>query len=859
MSRFVRNQRGNRRRGVFDKTIVPKNDYWNPHQVLRPRVEEPILDLGKPVKILNVHVHEISLTYEGNPKNPTINEHVIPFAEIVGNPISEETLETGYSFETVQGESLLVKWYQGTDWYQRGVVIHNLNASNHPGYLPNYGNIAAVGIEWQTEDGSESGLNWAYRIGGSTYCPDLTKTRDYSMTFNLYWAPMVYKCGEYVNGDPKYCRSWSIADRGQFYAPNAIRPDAMCGDPLDRTIGRLGSKLPIRSYPALGEVGHGLMFMFKNTITKFLEVEPEPTEPVDPPEPTPTPTTSPTPTYPDPTFDLKDNVVLFTTEPIGEYLFSATADNYSSGNKNPGDDVLTGYQEFGEGEHPFSDGQFNSSIRSNCETIYVPPGMTLELYPLPNFEGTPYIVTGGKLLLAHPLRIDNATDENRWMTGHLGAWQEVLKPEIREIYYVHGTGDTWWEQAGRVDNVVFWNTYIRDGSFKVIGTGQGGDNQVDTALSFFCDGSVEPSTVNTDYWAGDRAWNAFTQQVVTNDLGEPLDSKFWEARNQLLELFNNANTPVANSIESISDFHLLLWNAITLAKSGALSIPTNTWEEFDTWCDDNLSCVTGVRRGMIYFSVKTKIPTIFKSSAQGYLEGSTPDIMAEYISKLPRNPVDWLDFNDVKQDPAGSLIGAFAADMYNESYPDLLENFSSFINFEPSALLYGEGAAIASNPHDYVKPMSTSWGTPVAHSVVNYAPYTTADFVAGDTAARNAIVAAEVAIHEFGHSVDYYNRQKNGVLFSAREDWLSIGGWGEHFGNTDDTSKHLIKDQTAAETGGMPKTNSGKEPAISDYGCMSPMEDFAEAFRVYIFNPNFLRDKFPQRYAFMETHVRPLI
>jgi Mlc titration factor MtfA (ptsG expression regulator) len=121
-------------------------------------------------------------------------------------------------------------------------------------------------------------------------------------------------------------------------------------------------------------------------------------------------------------------------------------------------------------------------------------------------------------------------------------------------------------------------------------------------------------------------------------------------------------------------------------------------------------------------------------------------------------------------------------------------------------------------------------------------------------------VAAEVGIHEIGHAVAYHGLDFYGQTLHERSDWLSISGWSssapDKSPNT--VSAHLVKTRSAAQTGGLPKTDAGYEAPVSDYGCFHPAEDFAEAYRMYILNPVFLEQKYPKKYQFMIDVVEPM-
>ncbi|MHA4791038.1 hypothetical protein, partial [Klebsiella pneumoniae] len=80
---------------------------------------------------------------------------------------------------------------------------------------------------------------------------------------------------------------------------------------------------------------------------------------------------------------------------------------------------------------------------------------------------------------------------------------------------------------------------------------------------------------------------------------------------------------------------------------------------------------------------------------------------------------------------------------------------------------------------------------------------------------------AEVAIHEMGHALSNYGYDVLGQKLHDMDEWLNISGWVRKPGGTFD---ELIKSNPGTIL------DNGKLAPVSDYGCSSPAEDFAEAF-----------------------------
>ncbi len=336
------------------------------------------------------------------------------------------------------------------------------------------------------------------------------------------------------------------------------------------------------------------------------------------------------------------------------------------------------------------------------------------------------------------------------------------------------------------------------------------------SITYFCDGTVATGDINTDYW----------QSAVVR-------KTFWEGRNDWISAFGS---PYTQSIFGVTSFHKYLFKFYQDTKAGTVVLPQQTWAEFRTWSQSNLSCLSDIQRASIYMTHKLKVPVTIFSSASGYLNGEILDVISNLVSRTPPATYDWVDFNDVKTDVKDPLTekiaitGAFAADI--QAYPEL----KSYISFEPQALQYGIGAATAHRPFDYIIPQGMEWGEAVApYPAYNRPEMTDSNYV--------PYVVAEVAIHEIGHSVSYSGRDTIGTILHEMPAWLNISGWGSK------NSSHLAKTQPGT------RANNGKEAPVSDYGCFSPAEDFAEAYMIFIINPSFLQDFYPQKYAFMQEYA----
>ncbi len=386
-------------------------------------------------------------------------------------------------------------------------------------------------------------------------------------------------------------------------------------------------------------------------------------------------------------------------------------------------------------------------------------------------------------------------------------------------------------------------------------------------LSYFCDNSIIASSIDTDYFN----WNQLSIDYMVHQEGYNITGEFWNDRNLLLDFFYNLpETPDSyndyrkNKI-TMNDFHKFLFKSLHDSRLGTLIINQN-WQQFKAWADINLSCLTDLQKGSLFYTVKSKIITNLFPTAEGFIAGKVPDVICKYLSRLPYIVVDWIDYNDVKEEAQGSnsVTGAYAVDLFTSQYPTLLDAFASYVNMEPQTLGFSTQSLSASNPSDYINVAGNFWGASVPSSIVDWTSYITSEFASGDTEIHKGLVATETAVHELGHCVDYYYTKNLGRFLTESNEWYNIGDWKRNPNYENDPENepewiYLVKTRHANQTGGMPKTDGNKEAPVSDYGCSQPMEDFAEAFNIYIINPNLLRDKYPLRFAYMEKYVKPLL
>jgi|GEM_PF-6793426 len=388
-------------------------------------------------------------------------------------------------------------------------------------------------------------------------------------------------------------------------------------------------------------------------------------------------------------------------------------------------------------------------------------------------------------------------------------------------------------------------------------------------ISYFVDGSVSPSSINQDYWTGNKAFSGNVQ--ITNGYIYPLtiEPNFFKGRNEWLDFMEAVRQKLApgeDAIYSKSDltiqsFHAFLWKMHQDNLKGLVTLP-QPWSSFKSWAQTNLPGLTTLQLGSIYATYKIKNICFFFSSASAYLDGDIIDTLSDLVAKTNTYTYHWIDFNDIKTNPS---VAAWAKD-------GELPQFYSYINFEPDALNASVINLMAHRPTDYTSNPSTDQSdtlTPLDVYKSYWLPIGSLGNADLYTLDQNQVVcrpyiAGEVAIHEIGHAVafygaDYYTSNAGhkyasdiGLNLHDYKEWQEISGWDAI--NWSGMSQYYKLKKSSAGT----KLDNGKEAPVTAYGCTQPAEGFAEAYRLYIINPGFLRANFPQQFAFMEKYVKNL-
>lgn len=371
------------------------------------------------------------------------------------------------------------------------------------------------------------------------------------------------------------------------------------------------------------------------------------------------------------------------------------------------------------------------------------------------------------------------------------------------------------------------------------GVGAGVEKQ---SITFMCD---ESSNEDTAYWIP----TSYTQEFFSDKdkgLGRNMDNRFWEGRNDLLEVLqkeHNGFNYALSQVEEVTAYHHNLWKAIRLNKEGKLKQIEETWVQFKENGSEEFKCLNTFEKASLYSSLILNKPVLFFPPSQPYLEGDILDSMLAEMKRVPTDIYDWVEFNQIYE--GSGRVGAFTTDkrvmvrFSNGKAENILKTFKSAINFEPTLLQYSQKSIKANRPHDYIKT-GDGFGEQVEGGYSEYFIKEIPDERVPET------IATETAIHEMGHAISAHAEDVLGEELHLRSEWLAISGWEE---KTDGTFKELYKTNPGTTA------DNGKLAPVSDYGCFGPAEDFAEAFMFYVINRPFLREKFYAKFKYIEEKL----
>lgn len=357
------------------------------------------------------------------------------------------------------------------------------------------------------------------------------------------------------------------------------------------------------------------------------------------------------------------------------------------------------------------------------------------------------------------------------------------------------------------------------------------------SLSYFTDGSVEISSIDTDYWYGDK-------EISYPDNSKTIAKPFWTGRNEFLDIVG-----LTPGIISVEPFHTFLWKFVKDRNQGKIFVSDleKSWHEFRN--NGSKWQLNDFQMASIYLTYYFGVPVNVFPSAAALLQGKYIDTLVKYVGRCHLFTFEWIDFNNVDPDPS---TGGFSYD-YSYDY-----DFLNLLNIEESVFNITEIPASncsAFKPHgwrflaypDVLSIIRPEEDNPPQAKM--YTGYTLRDI--RNYSNLSPFFMCEVVIHEIGHAVDAYGINAYRKRFSDMPEWLDIAGWDVNQ-EYDPTTAKIPKD------GYSNTLPDGREVPVSGYGTVDRREDFAETYRMYIINPAFLRDFFPRRFAFMEKYIKTL-
>lgn len=361
--------------------------------------------------------------------------------------------------------------------------------------------------------------------------------------------------------------------------------------------------------------------------------------------------------------------------------------------------------------------------------------------------------------------------------------------------------------------------------------------QVKVALPYIKDGEYpELQEVDTTYWADDLKFG-----------GRVVRKPFWEGRNDILHVYSMYQSKVKTD----DPYRGFIYQLSKDAKAGVNHDSFNKpWDEFvlgfNHLIDDSFS---PRQLAEIYLTYILKTPVTIFDSCIDIINGNKIDMLVSFVKLNLTFVFDWIDFNEVNPD---SRVLGFELDSYSVYNDDKLRydnKIKSFISIEPSSLNQEKITSRMIKPKDYFHLEN-------AETVmdVEYLPMDNSEYQVILKIQDTAINFVETFIHEMGHAIDGYRRDKLGLRFSQEAEWLKISGWDRKY-----FEKYTYKNYPFLI---VPKFRSelvGMEPPVTPYGCTNPLEDFAESFAMYCINPLCLQVYYPKRWKFFEENIKNMI
>ncbi len=362
---------------------------------------------------------------------------------------------------------------------------------------------------------------------------------------------------------------------------------------------------------------------------------------------------------------------------------------------------------------------------------------------------------------------------------------------------------------------------------------------------------VEPNSIENNYSKFKKYWlRSDGSQVEFN--GVNISASFYDGRNNWLrDIFRNN----ISTINNITNYHKYLYKLYEDSKSGlVISQLENGYVSAVDYM--NSIGITNKNEQMgIFMTYVTKcVNTVNNNFTSIYQLDGALDGFKDYIDRSKCFVFDWIDWADVVDTAAGGFA--------NPIFVGSSSVYKAYLNIEPQIKDFspiGNGCIwvlqykyVAKGPELYRYEKLTedpydiySWKN-IREGSNGY-----------DRVVAKYAMLGYVSIHEMGHAIDAYADYRGDTYrLSHTDEWLDIWKWttvatAAQFrapGSYTHYPKYLTKYH-------MEWDMSNGEPPITAYGCVDPMEDFAEAYVCYIMNEKYLKEKYPKRYAFMKKHV----
>lgn len=347
---------------------------------------------------------------------------------------------------------------------------------------------------------------------------------------------------------------------------------------------------------------------------------------------------------------------------------------------------------------------------------------------------------------------------------------------------------------------------------------------------------------NSDYW---YIGNGGKQVILGAGAGRlPVD--FWEGREVLLKALDHKNSLIGYpEYDSIDLTYLFEW--VMASRHGRVFQKYEGWDMFRNKMTslpakrtDDISRWSRNMKATYYLSHKLNTFALMHplTGSTSFCPDNYIDIIVDYLAPCPLHVVEWIDFADIVADTG---VAGFYTNFDSDT------DFDGFLNIEESAFNVTSmplANCSAFEPKAWKFTGYPNWWEVEGSNA--FWGYRVNDVM--DATDKKPYFAVEVLMHEIGHAIDSYYKKIVGKKLTETQEWLDITGWGSNIPYPEKPVALIQKDSFKIQTA------DGKETPVTAYACTHPMDDFAETYRFYMLNENFLKDHYPKRFAFMQKY-----